>query len=199
MRTAETVLPTRHGRFRALGYLDLSTGADHLVLVRGRPRDEVTVRVHSECLTGESFGSCRCDCGPQLDAGLERIGRDGGALVYLRGHEGRAIGLRKKPAAYELQDGGLDTVDANLRLGTPPDAREYGAAAAILRDLGITRVRLLTKNPDKIRDLEANGVTVTRRLPITIAGSVVVGPDTASSAAGCAVAAFFDEDVPHRP
>jgi 3,4-dihydroxy 2-butanone 4-phosphate synthase/GTP cyclohydrolase II len=168
VRTAETVLPTRHGRFRALGYLDLSTGADHLVLVRGQPRDEVTVRVHSECLTGESFGSRRCDCGPQLDAGLERIGRDGGALVYLRGHEGRAIGLGKKLAAYELQDGGLDTVDANLRLGAPPDAREYGAAAAILRDLDLTRVRLLTNNPDKIRDLEANGVTVTRRLPLSV-------------------------------
>ncbi|WP_249124889.1 GTP cyclohydrolase II [Saccharopolyspora erythraea] len=168
VRTAETELPTRHGRLRALGYLDLHTGADHLVLVRGEPHGEVTVRVHSECLTGESLGSLRCDCGPQLDAALERIGRDGGVLVYLRGHEGRAIGLRKKLAAYELQDAGLDTVDANLGIGQPGDARDYGAAAAILRDLDATRVRLLTNNPDKIRDLEAGGVSVVLRLPLTV-------------------------------
>ena len=167
VRTADTELPTRYGSFRALGYRDLSTGADHLALVRGRPRDEVIARVHSECLTGESLGSRRCDCGPQLDDALARIGRDGGVLVYLRGHEGRAIGLAKKLAAYELQDGGLDTVDANLRLGEPADAREYGAAAAILRDLDITRVRLLTNNPAKIRDLETGGVSVVRRLPLT--------------------------------
>ncbi len=168
VRTAETELPTRHGHFRALGYLDLRTGADHLVLVRGNPSDETIVRVHSECLTGESLGSQRCDCGPQLDAALERIGRDGGVVVYLRGHEGRAIGLRKKLAAYELQDEGLDTVDANLRIGTPEDAREYGAAAAILRDLNTTHVQLLTNNPDKIRSLEAGGVSVVRRLSLAV-------------------------------
>ncbi|WP_281182840.1 GTP cyclohydrolase II [Nocardia miyunensis] len=168
VRTAETELPTRYGRFRALGYLDLRTGADHLALVHGEPRGEVTVRVHSECLTGESLGSERCDCGPQLDAALAQIGRDGGVLVYLRGHEGRAIGLRKKLAAYKIQDDGLDTVDANLQLGAPADAREYGAAAAILLHLDITRVRLLTNNPGKIRDLETGGVSVARRLPLTV-------------------------------
>jgi 3,4-dihydroxy 2-butanone 4-phosphate synthase/GTP cyclohydrolase II len=166
VRTAQAVLPTRFGRFRSLGYLDLRTGADHVVVVHGEPDENAIVRVHSECLTGESLGSQRCDCGPQLDAALERIGRESGVLIYLRGHEGRAIGLRKKLAAYELQDGGADTVDANLRLGVPVDAREYGAAAAILRDLGITRVRLLTNNPDKIRDLEAGGISVVRRLPL---------------------------------
>ncbi|MBN9743171.1 bifunctional 3,4-dihydroxy-2-butanone-4-phosphate synthase/GTP cyclohydrolase II [Amycolatopsis sp. A1MSW2902] len=167
-RTAETELPTRYGRFRAVGYLDLRTGADHVALICGEPGDEATVRVHSECLTGESLASARCDCGPQLDAALARISRDGGVLVYLRGHEGRGIGLAKKLAAYELQDRGLDTVDANLRLGEPADAREYGAAAAILRDLGIARTRVLTNNPGKIRDLEAGGVTVLRRLPLTV-------------------------------
>jgi 3,4-dihydroxy 2-butanone 4-phosphate synthase / GTP cyclohydrolase II len=128
------------------------------------------VRVHSECLTGESLGSQRCDCGPQLDAALERIGRDGGVLVYLRGHEGRGIGLAKKLAAYELQDTGLDTVDANIRLGEPGDGREYGAAAEILRDLGICSVELLTNNPGKSRDLERCGVSVTNRLAL-IAGA----------------------------
>ncbi len=167
-RTAETELPTRYGSFRALGYLDLRTGADHLALVSGEQCDAATVRVHSECLTGESLGSTRCDCGPQLDAALARIGRDGGVLVYLRGHEGRAIGLAKKLAAYELQDRGLDTVDANLRLGEPADGREYGAAAAILRDLGITQAQVLTNNPEKLRDLAAGGVSVLRRLPLAV-------------------------------
>ena len=168
VRTAEADLPTRHGRFRVLGYLDLRTGADHLVLIHGAPREPVTVRVHSECLTGESLGSQRCDCGPQLDAALERIARDGGVLVYLRGHEGRAIGLRNKLSAYQLQDTGLDTVDSNLVLGAPADAREYGAAAAILRDLGITRVRLLTNNPDKIRDMENADISVAQRIPLVV-------------------------------
>ncbi|WP_329064275.1 3,4-dihydroxy-2-butanone-4-phosphate synthase [Amycolatopsis sp. NBC_01480] len=171
VRTAETELPTRYGRFRAVGYLDLRTGADHVALICGEPGDEATVRVHSECLTGESLASARCDCGPQLDAALARISRDGGVLVYLRGHEGRGIGLAKKLAAYELQDCGLDTVDANLRLGEPADAREYGAAAAILRDLGIARTQVLTNNPGKIRDLEAGGVSVLRRLPLTVGGT----------------------------
>lgn len=170
VRTAEADLPTRHGHFRMLGYLDLRTGAEHLALVRGTPREAATVRVHSECLTGESLGSQRCDCGPQLDTALERIAREGGVLVYLRGHEGRAIGLRNKLSAYELQDTGLDTVEANLALGAPADAREYGAAAAILGDLGIGRVRLLTNNPDKIRDLESADIAVTQRIPL-VAGA----------------------------
>ncbi|MFI7123099.1 3,4-dihydroxy-2-butanone-4-phosphate synthase [Amycolatopsis sp. NPDC049868] len=173
VRTAETVLPTRYGRFRALGYLDLRTGAEHIALVRGESRDTATVRVHSECVTGEALGSQRCDCGPQLDAALECISRDGGVLIYLRGHEGRAIGLGKKLAAYGLQDGGLDTVDANLRLDAPVDAREYGAAAAILHDLGATCVRLLTNNPDKVRDLRAHEVAVVQRLPLTVGATPV--------------------------
>ena len=138
-------------------------------MTRGHLRSGVrTTGGSSECVTGEALGSQRCDCGPQLDAALEQIARDGGVLVYLRGHEGRAIGLMKKLAAYGLQDTGLDTVDANLRLGAPADAREYGAAAAILHDLGVTSVRLLTNNPEKVRDLRAHEITIARRLPLTV-------------------------------
>ncbi|WP_406643187.1 GTP cyclohydrolase II [Amycolatopsis sp. WGS_07] len=168
VRTAETALPTRYGHFRAVGYLDLRTGAEHVALLRGEPGDGSIVRVHSECLTGESLSSTRCDCGPQLDAALARIGREGGVLVYLRGQEGRGIGLAKKLAAYALQDRGLDTVDANLGLGEPADAREYGAAAAILLDLGVSRAQVLTNNPAKLRDLESGGVSVVRRLPLAV-------------------------------
>ena len=164
--TAETELPTAYGRFRAIGYLDLRTGAEHVALAHGHLQGPVTTRVHSECLTGESLHSQRCDCGPQLDDALRRIGQEGGVLVYLRGHEGRAIGLLKKLSAYELQDSGLDTVDANLQLGEPADAREYGAAAAMLRDLGISSVRLLTNNPAKVQALESSGVSVVERIPL---------------------------------
>ncbi len=167
-RTAETELPTKHGRFRALGYLDLRTGAEHVALIRGEPEDPVLTRVHSECLTGESLHSQRCDCGPQLDDALRAIGKEGGVLVYLRGHEGRAIGLQKKLAAYQLQDTGLDTVDANLELGEPVDAREYGAAAAVLRDLGVTNVRLLTNNPTKVAALDTGGISVLERVPLAV-------------------------------
>ncbi|WP_031470569.1 bifunctional 3,4-dihydroxy-2-butanone-4-phosphate synthase/GTP cyclohydrolase II [Sciscionella sediminilitoris] len=168
VRTAETELPTEYGQFRALGYLDLQTGAEHVALVRGELQDPATTRVHSECLTGESLHSQRCDCGPQLHDALRRIGQEGGVLVYLRGHEGRAIGLQKKLTAYELQDTGLDTVDANLHLGEPADAREYGAAAAILHDLGVANVQLLTNNPVKVEAIEASGVAVVDRLPLTV-------------------------------
>ena len=118
------------------------------------------VRVHSECLTGDAFGSARCDCGPQLDAALELAAEQGGAVVYLRGHEGRGIGLLAKVAAYALQDEGRDTVEANLDLGWPADRREYGAAAAILTDLGVQRVSLLTNNPAKVAGLRAHGIEV---------------------------------------
>ncbi|WP_040796274.1 bifunctional 3,4-dihydroxy-2-butanone-4-phosphate synthase/GTP cyclohydrolase II [Nocardia higoensis] len=167
-RAGETVMPTRFGAFRAIGYLDLSTGAEHVALVAGEPADDMVVRVHSECLTGESFASQRCECGPQLDAALENIARDGGALVYLRGHEGRGIGLLKKLAAYRLQDDGLDTVQANLELDEPADGREYGGAAAILHDLGVRSVRLLTNNPAKIDGLAANGIAVSGRVPLHV-------------------------------
>ncbi|MCG7633546.1 MULTISPECIES: 3,4-dihydroxy-2-butanone-4-phosphate synthase [Gordonia] len=173
-RGAETVLPTPTGDFRAIGYLDTETGAEHIALVSdgisgtGPADDPVLVRVHSECLTGESFASQRCECGPQLDAALERVSRDGGVVVYLRGHEGRGIGLLKKLAAYRLQDQGFDTVEANIELDEPVDAREYGAAAAILTDLGVTRARLMTNNPDKVRGLTSAGVEVTARVPLVV-------------------------------
>jgi 3,4-dihydroxy 2-butanone 4-phosphate synthase/GTP cyclohydrolase II len=128
----------------------------------------VLTRVHSECLTGDVFGSARCDCGPQLDEALERIVDEGrGVVVYLRGHEGRGIGLVAKLQAYQLQDGGRDTVDANLDLGLPADARHYGAASQILKDLGVRAVRLLTNNPAKTQGLEAYGVPVAERVPLT--------------------------------
>ena len=168
IRADETVMPTRFGTFRAVGYLDRHTGAEHLALLAGEPGDGALVRVHSECLTGESFASQRCECGPQLDAALERLAHEGGVLVYLRGHEGRGIGLLKKLAAYRLQDGGLDTVQANLELDEPADGREYGGAAAILHDLGVPSVRLLTNNPAKISGLEANGVVVSGRVPLHV-------------------------------
>ncbi|MFC8045249.1 3,4-dihydroxy-2-butanone-4-phosphate synthase [Nocardia sp. NPDC057353] len=162
-RSVQTSMDTGHGRFDVIGYEDAETGAEHLVLLRGPIGAAPLVRVHSECLTGEAFGSQRCECGPQLDAALARIAHAGGALVYLRGHEGRGIGLLKKLAAYRFQDGGLDTVQANLALGEPVDSREYGAAAAILTDLGCRSVQLLTNNPAKIAGLEAAGIRVVRR------------------------------------
>ncbi|HEY6794529.1 MAG TPA: 3,4-dihydroxy-2-butanone-4-phosphate synthase [Kineosporiaceae bacterium] len=168
-RVARTQLPTRHGRLTAVGYRDQVTGAEHVALVCGTPSPGALVRVHSECLTGDSFGSLRCDCGPQLDAALAAIsGPDGGAVVYLRGHEGRGIGLLAKLTAYSLQDGGLDTVAANLQQGLPADAREYGAAAAILADLGLGAVRLLTNNPAKVAGLRAAGVDVVERVPLHV-------------------------------
>jgi 3,4-dihydroxy 2-butanone 4-phosphate synthase/GTP cyclohydrolase II len=130
------------------------------------------VRVHSECLTGEAFGSLKCECGPQLSAALDRIQTEGGVVVYLRGHEGRGIGLINKLRAYKLQEEGLDTLDANLALGLPADSRDYGAAAAILGELGVSGIRLLTNNPLKVRALEAHGVTVAEREPLVVG----VGP-----------------------
>ncbi|WP_435741303.1 bifunctional 3,4-dihydroxy-2-butanone-4-phosphate synthase/GTP cyclohydrolase II [Nocardioides sp. SYSU DS0663] len=171
-RVAETRLPTRHGEFTAYGYRITVDGSEHIALVHGdlgSAGDEpVLTRVHSECLTGDVFGSHRCDCGPQLDEALARIVEEGrGVVVYLRGHEGRGIGLVAKLQAYQLQDGGRDTVDANLDLGLPADARHYGTATQVLRDLGVRSVRLLTNNPEKVSSLEDFGVPVAERVPLT--------------------------------
>ncbi len=173
-RVAETRLPTRHGDFTAYGYRITVDGSEHIALVygdgavNGWGSEPVLTRVHSECLTGDVFGSDRCDCGPQLDEAIERIVSEGrGVVVYLRGHEGRGIGLVAKLQAYQLQDGGRDTVDANLDLGLPADARHYGTATQILRDLKIDSVRLLTNNPDKVSNLEDFGITVSERVPLT--------------------------------
>jgi 3,4-dihydroxy 2-butanone 4-phosphate synthase/GTP cyclohydrolase II len=170
-RVTRTELPTRYGRFTAVGYRDLGTGDEHVAIVAGTPSRGALVRVHSECLTGDALGSLRCDCGPQLDAALAAIARegpDGGVVVYLRGHEGRGIGLLAKLTAYSLQDEGLDTVAANLEQGLPVDAREYGAAASILADLGLDGVRLLTNNPAKVAGLVAHGVDVLERVPLHV-------------------------------
>ncbi len=173
VRVAETRLPTELAEFRAYGYRITIDGSEHVALVYGDPASladggPVLTRVHSECLTGDVFGSRRCDCGPQLAEAMARIVAEGrGVVVYLRGHEGRGIGLVAKLQAYQLQDGGRDTVDANLDLGLPADARHYGAATQILRDLGVTSVRLLTNNPAKTKELETYGVAVTERVPLT--------------------------------
>ena len=161
-RLAETRLPTRHGVFRVVGYRDLLTGDDHLALVspKGLPGRAPLARLHSECLTGDVFGSQRCDCGPQLERSLERVGAEGGIVVYLRGHEGRGVGLISKLQAYALQDNGFDTVDAQTELGLPIDAREYAAGGAILADLGLGAVRLLTNNPMKVNAMRDYGIEV---------------------------------------
>lgn len=169
-RVAETRLPTRHGDFTAYGYRITVDDSEHIALVHGdiSGPEPVLTRVHSECLTGDVFGSHRCDCGPQLDEALARVVAEGrGVVVYLRGHEGRGIGLVAKLQAYSLQDGGRDTVDANLDLGLPADSRHYGTATQVLRDLGIQSVRLLTNNPAKVTSLEDYGVPVAERVPLT--------------------------------
>ena len=163
-RVAETRLPTRHGDFTAFGYRITVDGSEHVALVYGdvdRPATPVLTRVHSECLTGDVFGSRRCDCGPQLDEALERIVAEGrGVVIYLRGHEGRGIGLLAKLQAYQLQDGGRDTVDANLDLGLPADARHYGAATQILRDLGVEHRAAADQQPRQ--DPPASRTTASR-------------------------------------
>ena len=170
-RAAEVHLPTRYGTFTAYGYRSAADGVEHVALVHGDIGDgeDVLVRVHSECLTGDVFHSLRCDCGPQLEAALARIQEEGrGAVVYLRGHEGRGIGLVSKLRAYELQERGRDTLDANLELGLPADARDYGAGARILADLGVRGVRLMTNNPDKTDAMVRHGLQVTGREPMPV-------------------------------
>ena len=176
-REAATRLPTKYGEFRAFGYRSVADGVEHIALVAGDvagPGDpakgeDVLVRVHSECLTGDIFGSLRCDCGPQLQASLERVQQEGrGIVLYLRGHEGRGIGLLSKLRAYELQERGRDTLDANLELGLPADARDYAAAAQMLTDLGVRSLRLMTNNPDKTAALVRHGLRVTGREPMPV-------------------------------
>lgn len=173
-REAEVRLPTAHGTFTAYGFRSTADGVEHVALVHGDLGDgaDVLVRMHSECLTGDVFGSQRCDCGPQLDASLDRIQQEGrGVVVYLRGHEGRGIGLMSKLRAYELQERGRDTLDANLELGLPADARDYAAGAQILADLGVRSVRLMTNNPDKSDALARHGIDVLRREPMPVTAS----------------------------
>jgi len=166
---AEAKVPTAHGSFRFLAYKDRVTGTDHIAVVSGDLGDRAPlVRVHSECLTGEAFGSLKCECGPQLDAALDAIEQDGGIVIYMRGHEGRGIGLINKLRAYSLQERGLDTVDANLALGLPADARDYAAAAGILADLGVDAIRLLTNNTDKVAQLREFGVDVAEQVPLLV-------------------------------
>lgn len=165
---ADARLPTAFGEFRIRVFHEDNTGLDHVALTLGDMQgpDPVLVRVHSECLTGDAFGSLRCDCGPQLDTALQRIQERGwGCLVYLR-QEGRGIGLHAKIQAYNLQDQGADTLDANLILGHPADARDYKIAAKILRAVGIDRVCLLTNNPDKAIQLSELGISVQERMPL---------------------------------
>jgi 3,4-dihydroxy 2-butanone 4-phosphate synthase/GTP cyclohydrolase II len=162
-------LPTRLGNFDIYGYQARASGVEHVALVSGPlPLTEpALVRIQSECLTGEVFGSLRCDCRAQLDLALHSINAAGsGVAVYLRGHEGRGIGLLNKLRAYALQDRGRNTVHANRELGLPVDARDYSAAAEILRDLGVRTLRLMTNNPAKVRAMEDSGLTVTERVPI---------------------------------
>ena len=186
-RVISTRMPLRQGLFTAVGYRDLHTGAEIVALTIGltapgdgedgaigRPPmagdEPLLVRLHSECLTGDGFGSLRCDCGPQLQSALAVIAEVGrGMVVYLRGHEGRGIGLLDKLRAYRLQDGGADTVDANLALGLPEDARDYGGAVAVLQDLDVRSVRLITNNPSKTAALVAGGVCVVERVALPAA------------------------------
>lgn len=172
-RVAEARIPTKFGEFRAVGYKSIYDEVEHVALVRGDftvdGGEDVLVRVHSECLTGDVFGSLRCDCGPQLDAAMEMVAAEGrGVVLYMRGHEGRGIGLMHKLQAYQLQDNGHDTVDANIELGLPADARDYGTGAQILVDLGIASMRLLTNNPAKRVGLDGYGLSITERVPMPV-------------------------------
>ena len=167
---SEARLPTEHGEFKIRVFHESSTGFDHVALTMGEMAgpDPVLIRVHSECLTGDAFGSLRCDCGPQLDAALKAISTKGwGAVLYLR-QEGRGIGLHAKIQAYHLQDQGHDTLDANLMLGLPADARNYHIASTMLKSLEVSEVNLLSNNPDKVSQLESHGITVAERVPLIV-------------------------------
>lgn len=169
-RVVNAPLPTKYGDFEAVGYQDNDRGDEQVALVYGDIQAEgMLVRLHSECLTGDAFGSTHCECGPQLITALREIVAEGrGVLVYLRGHEGRGIGLLAKLRAMKLQSEGLDTVEANLALGLPVDARDYRVAAEMLRDLGVRSVRLLSNNPRKRESLERHGVKVETQVPLLI-------------------------------
>jgi 3,4-dihydroxy 2-butanone 4-phosphate synthase/GTP cyclohydrolase II len=173
-RIAEARIPTKWGDFTCYAYESLLDGEQHVALVKGTVagEDNVLVRVHSECLTGDVFGSLRCDCGVQLDSAMQLMAEAGhGVLVYLRGHEGRGVGIGHKIRAYSLQEQGRDTVDANLELGLPNDSREYGIGAQILVDLGITTMRVITNNPAKYGGLEGFGLEITERVPSVVAAN----------------------------
>jgi 3,4-dihydroxy 2-butanone 4-phosphate synthase/GTP cyclohydrolase II len=170
-RVADTRLPNQYGLWRALGYLNTVDGTEQVALILGDLGDgeNVLVRPHSECLTGDVFGSQRCDCGTQLDAAMAAIAAEGrGVVLYLRGHEGRGIGLLSKLQAYQLQDGGVDTVDANLELGLPADAREYSTGAQVLADIGVRSMRLLTNNPAKVAGMSGFGIEVAAQVPLPV-------------------------------
>ena len=169
-RVAEATLPTRYGEFRVVGYSNLVDDREHIALVRGDVAgvDDVLVRVHSKCLTGDVFGSGRCDCGPQLQAAFRRVAEEGSGVIVYLDQEGRGIGLLNKLKAYELQDRGHDTVEANELLGFPPDLRNYGVGAQILLDLGLHRIRAMTNNPKKLTGLEGFGLEITDRVPLEV-------------------------------
>ncbi|OGX79906.1 bifunctional 3,4-dihydroxy-2-butanone 4-phosphate synthase/GTP cyclohydrolase II [Exiguobacterium sp. SH31] len=166
-READVNLPSAKGEFRLIGYRNVLDRDEHVALIKGELEHAPFVRIHSECLTGDVFGSYRCDCGPQLDASLAKIEEEGGVVLYMR-QEGRGIGLLNKLKAYELQEQGLDTVEANVALGLHADLRDYRVSAGMLRDLGVKNVRLMTNNPEKVDALEACGITVVERVPIIV-------------------------------